>query len=300
MSCKIVVHGGAGGTSPRARREVERAARKGMDILQQDGGSALDAVIAAVVHMEDIDTFNAGAGAMLREDGVTIEMDAAVATFGELRLQAGVGAIRGVKHPVLLALKVAEDRNVRFLSGEGATEMAKHLGLDLHPGPSENAIKRWERMQNARKGGEEGAPLSGGITPDGIEDESVLAGNHDTVGALALDAKGMFALASSTGGSGRMPVGRVGDVPIEGDGFQIGNRGGVLATGVGEVISELHGSRRVYQRLQGGMDAQAACEETITGFPEGVDVGFITLTKCSVGIATAEGCPMAVYSIIEP
>ena len=299
MSCKIVVHGGAGGTSPRARREVEKAARKGMGILQQDGGSALDAVIAAVVHMENIDIFNAGVGSILREDGVTIEMDAAVATFGELRLQAGVGAIRGVKHPVLLALKVAEDRNVRFLSGEGATEMAKHLGLDIHPGPSENTTKRWERMQSARKGGEKGAPLSGGITSDGAEKKSVLAGNHDTVGALALDAKGMFALASSTGGSGIMPVGRVGDVPIEGDGFQIGNRGGVLATGAGEVISELHGSRRVYQRLQGGMDAQMACEETIAVFPKGVDVGFITLTKCSIGIATAEGCPMAVYSMIE-
>lgn len=297
MSCKIVVHGGAGGTSPRARREVERAARKGMNILQQDGGSALDAVIAAVVHMENINIFNAGVGSMLREDGVTIEMDAAVATFGGLRLQAGVGAIRGVKHPVLLALQVAQNRTVRFLAGEGATEMAKNLGLDPHPGPSEDTIKRWERMQSAKKGGEEGAPLSSEIAPDGVEGKSVLAGKHDTVGALALDATGAFALASSTGGSGIMPVGRVGDVPIEGDGFQIGNRGGVLATGVGEVISELHGSRRVYQRLQGGRDAQAACEETVAVFPKGVDIGFIALTKCSVGIATIEGCPMAVYSM---
>ena len=300
MSCKIIVHGGAGGTSPRARREVRKAARKGMEILQ-DGGSALDAVVAAVVHMEDIEVFNAGVGSMLRKDGITIEMDAAVATSEGL--QAGVGAIRGVRHPVLLALQVARDKAVRFLSGEGATEMAERLGLDQHPGASEEAIERWKRMQDDLERDESGVFSSGQINPDGVKGKGrnpVSAGNHDTVGAIALDATGIFALASSTGGSGNMPVGRVGDVPLEGDGFQIGNRGGVLATGVGEVISELHGSRRAYQRLQGGIDPQVACQETVAVFPEGVDIGFIALTRHSKGIATAKGCPMVSWSITEP
>lgn len=298
----IVVHSGAGGTSSAAERGCRRAAETGMEILRQ-GRSALDAVVAAVKWMEDSGTFNAGVGSILRIDGQTIQMDAVVATSSNL--QGAVGAVHGVKNPILLAKGVTETPHL-LLTGEGAVAFARQLGLEEHPGPTIRVQRRYESLRQAIQEGRLEA-VAPGWTSEALErcwgslDGALLPVPHcahcDTVGAVALDTEGVFALAGSTGGSSLMLPGRVGDVPVRRCGYQIGPLGGVLATGIGEEIIRQEGSGRVYQFLEMALPAQRACEQAVLLFPENIQVGFIALTREAVGIAA--NCPMASHSITE-
>lgn len=304
MMYGIVVHGGAGGTSSRVERGCRLAAEVGMKILRR-GESALDAVVAVVVRMENSGIFNAGVGAILRIDGQNIEMDAAIATSGGV--QGAVGAVRDIKNPILLACRLAEspEFRIRFLVGEGATDLGRRLGLKPHPGPNAKTRKNWKSMMDAIRRGKLTAPPLG-WTAEELEQqwssgeeaqELVPAAEHDTVGAVALDVNGVFAVASSTGGSGVMPIGRVGDVPENGSGFRVGHRGGVLATGVGEEIMARRGSDAVYSRILGGRLPQDACQLVVDNFPLDVPVGFVALTRKGVGAAS--NCSMAFYPITE-
>lgn len=271
----IVVHGGAGGTSLRAERGVSQAAKAGMNLLRE-GKSSLDAVVAAVQDMENSGIFNAGVGSDLREDGITIEMDAVVATSEGL--QGAVMAVRNVKNPVLLALAVAQKTPHIQLAGPGAEQFAREIGLPEHPGATNRAKRRFWKLT---------APSGG----------KAISAPHDTVGAIALDSVGVIALAGSTGGSGLMHIGRVGDVPIPGAGFRIGDRGGVLATGKGEKIIRRQGSALVYQLLQ-EFTPQQACNKVVDSFPKDIQVGFIALTQKG-GVGKAANCPMAVCSLVD-
>lgn len=302
----MVVHGGAGGTSSVTERGCRGATELGMEILRK-GGSALDAAVEAVRCMEDSGHFNAGTGSVLRVDG-SIEMEAVIAT--SQGLQRTVEVVSGVKNPVLVARDLVST-DLRRISGIGATQFALERGLAPHPGPTERTRERLELLRQevkellARGEVSPGWTIeelrrfieSGGSDGNAPLFLAVINRQHDTVGAVALDKAGVFALAASTGGSGLMRRGRGGDVPIRGAGFQVGEIGGVLATGVGEFIIDKEGSQKVFQLFTMGFSPQHACEQALTFFAPDLPVGFIALSRDATGIAA--NCPMASYSITE-
>jgi beta-aspartyl-peptidase (threonine type) len=224
----IVIHGGAG-TIERAQmtpaREAEyRAALKDAvtrgHALLAKGGSALDAVEAAVMTMEDDPLFNAGKGAVFTHDGKN-ELDAAIMDGKTLK----AGAVAGVSHiqnPVKLARLVMEKSPHVLLTGAGAEQFATEQGMALVDPAYFWTKTRWQQLERARKRADAGnLPL----VPDQI----------GTVGAVALDRDGNLAAATSTGGMTNKLYGRIGDSPIIGAGTYASNlSAAVSATGVGE------------------------------------------------------------------
>ncbi|MBI4138199.1 MAG: isoaspartyl peptidase/L-asparaginase [Candidatus Wildermuthbacteria bacterium] len=303
----IIVHGGAGGTSPLAEEGCRRAAEIGMDILRR-GGSSLDAVIAAVRFLEDSGDFNAGTGSVLRADGKTIEMDAVVANSSGM--YGAVAAVRDIKNPVLLALALSAT-TTRFLVGDGARAFARQMGLEDHPGPTPRALERAAQLRALLMGAYRGGTLSTvapgwdpvelqqyGIIPEG-DGALFYARDCDTVGAIGLDRQGVFAIAGSTGGSGLMRLGRVGDVTADGAGHRLGSFGGVLATGVGEAIMARRGAEQVARLIEEmGFAPQDACAHVaLKVFPPETDVGFIAMNRNGVGHNA--NCPMSFHYMTD-
>jgi L-asparaginase / beta-aspartyl-peptidase len=215
----IIVHGGAGdfgvGDDPAPCLEgCLRAARLGHQVLARRGG-ALDAVVAAVTALEDDPTFNAGLGSALNLRG-EVEADASVMR-GEDGGAGAVGCLRDVKNPVQLARLVMERTPHVLLVAEGAREFAIEQGVALlAPGAlvTERSRLKWQRLLEER-------------TPEG----------HGTVGAVARDAAGHVAAATSTGGRMLKRPGRVGDTSLIGCGtFADDARGACSCTGLGEAI----------------------------------------------------------------
>ncbi|HKV55857.1 MAG TPA: isoaspartyl peptidase/L-asparaginase [Candidatus Binataceae bacterium] len=235
----LIAHGGAGGRAPSAERGPRRqglieAVERGAAILR-GGGIALDAVVATVAALEDNGLFNAGYGSVLTTAG-RVEMDAAVMVAEpeppELVRTArnpqkaahrsragGVVLVSRVLNPIMLARAVMERTPHLLMGGAGAERLARQAGIRLcRPEQlvSERARQRWLAAMEARRG----VPLQ----------------SHGTVGAVALDAHGSLAAATSTGGvSAKMP-GRIGDSAIVGAGLFAGPNGAASATGTGEAI----------------------------------------------------------------
>ena len=140
----IVLPGGPGGTSFLAERGCRKASEIGMAILRE-GKSALEAAVTAAQWMEDSRLFNAGSGAILRIDGVTIHMDAAVAdSSGHLAM---ISAVPGVKNPVVFAYRLATETTLVSVGGDDARRFAvEQFGLDVHPGPTLRVQRRYTRM----------------------------------------------------------------------------------------------------------------------------------------------------------
>ncbi len=249
----IIVHGGAWATpTPEVaphREGVAWAVRAGWEVLKQ-GGSALDAVGAAVKLMESDPTFNAGRGANLNRAG-EVELDAAIMEGTTLRAGA-VAAVQGVEHPVELARQVMERTHHVLLVGAGAYQFAvAHQVATCDPAslvlPRER--ERWERSRTS-------ASLGQGFEPPATS---------DTVGAVACDAEGHLAAASSTGGSPFKMPGRVGDSPLVGCGLYADDRlGAATATGWGEGIIRLVLSKRALDFLAEGRSPQQAAEQAIS------------------------------------
>lgn len=230
----IVVHGGAGAISKAVesahRRGVSRAAEAGAAVLAA-GGPSLDAVVAAVRVLEADPTFNAGRGGALDERGL-VSSDAAVMRGSDLAYGA-VGAVAGVPHPVDLARAVLDDGRHALLVGPGAVDFARRKGMKLVDPlrlRTEHAITEWRRRQAEalEKGGD---PFAGWSEAPGERHDG------DTVGAVAQDARGVIAAATSTGGLTMRYPGRVGDSPIAGAGtYARDDLGGVSCTGHGETM----------------------------------------------------------------
>jgi len=237
----IIVHGGAGRKlDMRAhRRGVRRAALAGHRILLE-GGSALDAVVAAVVDMEDDATFNCGTGSALTLDG-TVEMDAAVMT-DDLRCGA-VGALDRVKNPILVARKVMEMTDHVFLVGPGARRFARRMGFRSYDPIVPRRRKQYREMIGR---------LAQGRNPPYLPRLTSTAGEMGlgTVGAVARDAEGRLAAATSTGAMMLHLPGRVGDTPIIGAGTYADACGAVSATGHGEEIIRLVWAARAAQLMR--------------------------------------------------
>jgi len=228
MESVLAVHGGAGDTprsalSPDQRRALEEglvcALRAGRDVLAA-GGSALDAVLAAVVALEDAEAFNAGRGSVLRDDG-TVSMDASV-MWGIDRSAGGVVGVRRVRNPVRAAELVRRSGRHVLLSWPGADALAEREGLALEPPEYFVTEPRRAQLLGARSRGAQELDVVGG-------------GSGSTVGAVARDRAGHLAAATSTGGMTNSLVTRIGDSPLPGAGTWADDAScAVSATGQGE------------------------------------------------------------------
>lgn len=260
----LIVHGGAG-TIPSERHAAaiegcRRAAQAGWSVLAA-GGSALDAVEAAVRILEDDPTFNAGRGSVMTRAG-TVEMDALIMDGATLRAGA-VAAVRRVRHPIALARAVMERTPHVLLVGAGAEALAELLGLPMADdgelvAPRDRA--RWEAIH--RNG-----------PPDLREVlAQALAEPMDTVGAVALDAAGHVAAAVSTGGIANKWPGRVGDSALVGCGAYADDRAGAaVATGWGETLMRVVISKTACDLMALGLPAPTAAEAAIRLLAERVD-----------------------------
>jgi L-asparaginase / beta-aspartyl-peptidase len=222
----IAIHGGAGAV-PRAslspqreqryRAGLEAALDGGYAVLER-GGSSLDAVTEAVRILEDDPSFNAGRGAALTREGAA-ELDAAI--MDGVRQRAGaVACVRHVKNPVELARRVMEKSRHVLLVGPGAEEFALEEGIALVPNLYFRTPERLAQLEHEQRG-----ERVSDLVPPG----------QGTVGAVACDAHGNLAAATSTGGMTNKRPGRVGDSPIIGAGTYAKNGVcAVSATGHGE------------------------------------------------------------------
>jgi L-asparaginase / beta-aspartyl-peptidase len=263
MPIAIIVHGGAGNVPPERSESVQEgckeAALVGWRILQA-GGSALDAVEAAVRSLEDNPMFNAGTGACLTSDG-DIELDAGIMEGHTLQ----VGAVAGVeliKNPISLARRVLKSPHV-LLVGRGAQKFAQEQGIPLcafEDLVTERQYRIWlenkapatseseEELQHYRR---EVASLE-------AREEK-----HGTVGAVAIDMADKLAAATSTGGIPNKYPGRVGDSPLVGCGFYADEQSAVSCTGYGEDFIRLLIARRAADYIAHGETARAAAQEAI-------------------------------------
>jgi beta-aspartyl-peptidase (threonine type) len=223
----LLIHGGAGAilkgeASPEReaaiRADLRRSLEEGYGILRE-GGSALDAVERAVRVMEDSPHFNAGRGAALSSEG-TIEHDASIMD-GATRAAGAVSGTKRIRNPVSAARAVMERTPHVLLTAEGAEQFARAQGLPLAAQWyffTPERLAALERVQAAKR--------SKAATTE--------RDRHGTVGAVARDASGRLAAATSTGGySDKMP-GRVGDSPIIGAGNYADQHVAFSGTGHGE------------------------------------------------------------------
>ncbi|HRQ36376.1 MAG TPA: isoaspartyl peptidase/L-asparaginase [Chloroflexota bacterium] len=262
----ILVHGGAGSwdlTSARlvtAMAACREAALAGQQVLLA-GGSALDAVETAVRVLEDCPVLDSGRGSYPNRNG-EIEVDALIMDGRTLNLGA-VAAVQGVRYPTSLARRVMSDTPHHFLVGAGAEAFADSIGF-----PRCELADLWVEEMAAQS---QPAPTS------------------DTVGAVALDADGNLAAATSTGGTRYKMPGRVGDSPLVGAGGYADNRtAAVSATGHGESLMKVLTSKQVCDLVAMGFSAQLAGETAVRLLTErtGGEGGLIAIDHLGqVGIA---------------
>ena len=251
----IAIHGGAGTlaadrltpeTDRLYRAGLERALHAGFAILDA-GGTSLDAVTVAVQALEDDPLFNAGRGAVLAASGQH-ELEASIMDGRDLRAGAVTG-LRHVRSPVELARRVMERSPHVMLSGAGAEEFALEQGLEPVPNGHFTTERRRDELER----------LLAGQSPAGRE---ALMG---TVGAVALDAQGNLAAATSTGGMTGKKWGRVGDSPIIGAGTYAANDCcAVSATGHGEFFIRAAVAHEIASLVRyRGLDVVQAAETVV-------------------------------------
>lgn len=268
----VLVHGGAGHVLESLRdahaEGCRVAAAEGLRLLLESG-SALSAVVRAVEMLEDDPQYNAGRGACLTEAG-TLELDACVMEGTAMRGGA-VCAMPPFRNPIRVAQAVMEERRHVLYACEGASRFAIDRGFT--PATPESMITDKARTRLASVlAGRGGREWAGG-----------------TVGAVACDAMGQVAAATSTGGTVGKRPGRVGDSPILGAGtFADDEAGASSATGDGETIHRFGLTRYVCDLLRVGIDPQRAAEAAIARFEErvGGSGGLIVVSaRGEVGIA---------------
>ena len=231
----IVIHGGAGTIlkqdmteekEGRYRAALDAALEAGYRVLSQQG-TAVDAVLAATISLEDNELFNAGRGSVFGKDG-SQEMDASIMD-GSTRMAGAVAAVRNIRNPILLAQAVMLQSPHVMMTGRGAEEFARIKGIKTAPDDyfyTEFRYQQWKQLQ-----GSDETALDHNITVPSSATER----KFGTVGAVALDAHGNIAAATSTGGMTNKQFGRVGDSPIIGAGTYANNETcAISCTGHGE------------------------------------------------------------------
>ena len=257
----LLTHCGAG-SDPSVQDAAEASGDRGLALLKR-GGRALDAVVEAIVVMEDDPRLNAGTGSRMRIDG-RIQMDAAVMDWD---LEAGaVAAIEEVKNPIRVAKDVLRTPHVLLVGGD-AVAFARSKGhRPYDPATPESRHRLEESLAKIRNGQ---LPRYARKWKD--------VDLHDTVGAVARDRRGRFAAGTSTGGTSFMLPGRVGDSPIVGAGLYAGPHGAVSVTGIGEEIIKQVLSKFVYDRMADGLAPQKAAERGLALFVKDVPIGIIAV-----------------------
>lgn len=218
----IVLHGGAGYSSPKTMSEKKQKqymetmamALDSAYLILEKGGSSTDAVVCCIRILEDSPLFNAGKGAVLTHQGIA-ELDASIME-GKFLNAGAISGVRIIKNPVSLARLVMDSSKHVMLSGRGAEQYAQLHSIELVD-PEYFITPRRKKLYNKKK--------ADSITPK----------KHGTVGAVALDQNGLITAATSTGGMMWKEYGRVGDSPIIGAGTYADNSScGVSCTGHGE------------------------------------------------------------------
>ncbi|HYC73541.1 isoaspartyl peptidase/L-asparaginase [Brevundimonas sp.] len=278
----FAIHGGAGvierdSLTPEQdaayRAALKRALDAGSAVLAQ-GGSALDAVQAAIQIMEDDPLFNAGRGAVFTAAGRN-ELDSAIMN-GADRTAGAVAGLTTTRHPIAAARAVMEQSPHVMLIGEGADAFAASVGLEQVDPSFFFTERRWQGLERAL--GQQNQPMpgrpAGAPRPQAAADLPAPPLNErkfGTVGAVALDSQGRLAAGTSTGGMTAKRWGRVGDVPVIGAGTYASNADGcaVSATGSGEYFIRATVARDICHRTAAGADVQSAADAEIA------DVGSI-------------------------
>lgn len=297
---KLVIHGGAGAMRPvhgdedheeRARQGLRNALEAGSAILGE-GGSAIDAVEAAVRVLEDDPCFNAGRGSTLNAEGL-VELDAAIMD-GSNRRAGAVAGVRTTRAPISLARILMERGPHVFLSYEGADRLAREAGL-------EQVENNWFVTSERRRQLDE-------LLAKGGFDADV---KYGTVGAVAVDSNGHVAAATSTGGLTAKQWGRIGDSPLIGAGTYADDRSAaVSATGSGEYFIRAVAGHQLGERVRlGGQSLQDALDGTLQDIKElGGLGGLIAVSpsgECAWGFTTramyrgvsdASGQNVAIYA----
>jgi L-asparaginase / beta-aspartyl-peptidase len=251
---RLVIHGGAGSEriahgdpahEASARRGLANALDAGAAILAA-GGSAVDAVEAAARSLEENVCFNAGRGSVLTEQG-EVELDAAIMD-GRDRRAGAVAGITTTRAPISLARRLMEQGPHVFLAGHAADHFAKAAGLEQVENDYFVLPERRRQLEEA---------LAAGSAADPIK--------YGTIGAVAVDARGNVAAATSTGGITAKRWGRVGDSPLIGAGTYADNRAAaVSATGSGEYFIRAVAAHQLAERVRlGGENLQQALDAVL-------------------------------------
>ncbi|HEX5462736.1 MAG TPA: isoaspartyl peptidase/L-asparaginase family protein [Steroidobacteraceae bacterium] len=268
----IIVHGGCGkveeSSIPERLKGVEEAAKEGWKVLLA-GGSAVDAVEAAVLILEDNPLFNAGTGSALNSEG-RIEADAAIMDGARLAT-GGVAAVTGILNPIRLARRLMEVGPPVLLVARGAEQFARSQGIakcELERLVTKHRRQEWEDA-------------------------------HGTVGASACDAVGRLAAGTSTGGHFNKLPGRVGDSPLVGCGTYADAQVAISCTGSGEQIIRMTLARLgafIYQELG---NSQRACNKTLQEFESTFDgeIGLILVDRLGQPAFAKNSCHMPVCAI---
>jgi beta-aspartyl-peptidase (threonine type) len=263
----VVLHAGAGSIGAELR-ECEQECRAALaealgaaSALLHDGGDALDAVRAAVTVMEDFPLFNSGRGAALCTDG-SAQLSAALMR-GSDRAAGAVAGISHTQNPIAAAGAVLQSEQVLMIAA-GADERAAAAGLAQQPNEYFVTARQQARLQSS-------------VDPD-----------RGTVGAVCLDAKGVLAAGTSTGGVRAQPPGRVGDSPLIGAGTWADGRVAVSCTGDGEAFIRTGAARQIAMQVEFGTPIRVAVERALVDVATlGANGGIIALD--------AEGVPAMVF-----
>jgi L-asparaginase / beta-aspartyl-peptidase len=256
----IAIHGGAGTIARHLLNEekqqeyeqaLQDAVNAGYSVLE-NGGSALDAVTQAVIVLEDCPLFNAGRGSVFNHEGKH-EMDASVMR-GDNCDAGAVSGLKNVKNPVSLARQVMEHSEHVFLCGDGAETFGRQQGIPFEEDAYFYNKFRYDQYREA-------------LAADRVQLDHTTSGDRkfSTVGAVALDASGNIAAATSTGGMTNKKYGRVGDTPIIGAGTYANNETcGVSCTGHGELFIRQVVAHQVHSMMKyGNHSLGAACEQVV-------------------------------------
>lgn len=263
----LVVHGGAWAIPDDMvdahLNGVRNAVAAGWSALER-GGSALDAVEAAVVVMEDDETFDAGRGSFLNRDG-KVQLDAFIMDGATLR-GGGVGCVERLRNPVRAARKILSDSPHVYFVAEGAERFAAEHGIALCRNEDLVIPREVERLheyqaQHSTSGNDLFAPE---ISHDLL--------SHDTVGAVALDRQGNIAAATSTGGTLNKAPGRLGDSSLIGCGCYADNLSAAASTtGWGEPIMKLVLAKWAADRVESGSLPEWVAQEAMNFLKQRLD-----------------------------
>jgi len=250
----LLLHGGAWAIPDEMVEDHLRGVRAALAAgwaQLESGKTALEAVEAAVVVMEDDETFDAGRGSFLTSDG-HVQLDALMMDGKTLRA-GGVGCVEHIRNPIRLAHKVLTESPHVYLVAEGAERFAAEHGIELCDNSELIIPREIERLRQFKEKAAAGRP-----------DPTFSGASHDTVGAVALDAEGNLAAATSTGGTLNKTPGRVGDSSLIGYGCYADNmKAAVSCTGWGEPIMKLVLGKWACDRVQEGEAPGVVAEQAI-------------------------------------